>query len=330
VTESLDEPTRRVLRISFTRLLQHASDSARVRTTAAAEQPRSPLIAIRAVPEPNRPTLVLVHPVGGGVAAYFRLARLLADDQPVYAIENRSGLDRPTQPLESIEEMAASYLELLRAADLGSSLVLGGYSMGGLIAYEMARQLARSGQRRPDLVAIIDTPATLEAAAGEESMSTEDVLTMSAVVCGPLGIDLPLDPDALNDASPTGRVELLIDALRARKVLPAGIGGAVFRQLLIGIQANDRAQRRYRPGRYDGAVLLFRAREHTAVLAEAAGACYDQPAFGWEEFCGGSLEVVPIPGAHLQLLEDPGVRSLASFLQHALDRHTAAPGSTSR
>src|SRR6185437_4902830 len=110
------------------------------------------------------------------------------DDQPVYAIENRSGLDRPTQPLESIEEMATSYLDLLRAAELGPPLVLGGYSMGGLIAYEMARQLARSGEPRPDLVAIIDTPATLEGAAGEESMSTEDVLTMSAVVCGPLGI----------------------------------------------------------------------------------------------------------------------------------------------
>ena len=98
-------------------------------------QVRFALVPLQAGSPDHRP-LFCVHPVGGEVVAYRELARRLGSGQPVY------GLQSPDPPIQDLREMAAHYLEALREVQPEGLHRLAGWSMGGVVAYEMARQLA--------------------------------------------------------------------------------------------------------------------------------------------------------------------------------------------
>lgn len=101
--------------------------------------------------------LYLVHGGGGHVLVFTKLARRLPDTQPVYAFQAK-GLDGKTRPFTSVEEMAAHYVEALLTHQAEGPYQLGGYSMGGAVAFEMAQQLTARGHE-VTFVGIIDTPA---------------------------------------------------------------------------------------------------------------------------------------------------------------------------
>jgi thioesterase domain-containing protein len=104
---------------------------------------RSLVVRIR---EGNAPPLVLIHGGGGSVAAYGELARELKEERAILGVEAR-GFDDDAEPQTSIEEMAATYLAALPVPH-----ILAGWSLGGTIAFEMARQ-----SRAPRVV-LIDAP----------------------------------------------------------------------------------------------------------------------------------------------------------------------------
>ena len=88
------------------------------------------------------PPLFLVHGAGGGMFwGYVNLARHLK--QPVYGFKSR-GLDGLPE-LESIAEMASQYIADLRRVCPHGPYSLGGYCFGGVLAFEMARQLEAEG-----------------------------------------------------------------------------------------------------------------------------------------------------------------------------------------
>ncbi|MBP2329031.1 thioesterase domain-containing protein [Kibdelosporangium banguiense] len=97
----------------------------------------SPLVPLR--PEGARPPLFLVHAVGGSVAPYVGLAGLLGDDQPVYALED-PGLNGGAVQARGLPAIATAYLAAVRDVQPDGPLHLGGWSGGGAIALEMARQ----------------------------------------------------------------------------------------------------------------------------------------------------------------------------------------------
>lgn len=86
-----------------------------------------------------------VHPSGGGVAWYLPLARALPTAHPVHALQPL-GMDGREAPAETIEDMAAGYLADLRLVQPEGPYVVVGWSLGGTIAFEMARQLDRLGE----------------------------------------------------------------------------------------------------------------------------------------------------------------------------------------
>jgi thioesterase domain-containing protein len=92
---------------------------------------------------------------GGGF--YCReLSGYLGSDQPFYILEPYKFLDLPVPP--TFEAMAAAHIEAMRAVQPEGPYLLGGFCNGGLMAYEMARQLQAQGQR-VDLLALIDPAA---------------------------------------------------------------------------------------------------------------------------------------------------------------------------
>jgi len=104
------------------------------------------------------PPVVLIHPAGGHVYRFRELAKSLAEAGfrgPVLALR-APGLEAGEEPLGSIEEMAARYLEELRRLRPEGPWRLAGSSMGGMIAHEMACRLAGEDEE-PELVALLDT-----------------------------------------------------------------------------------------------------------------------------------------------------------------------------
>ncbi|RPH54525.1 non-ribosomal peptide synthetase, partial [bacterium] len=178
---------------------------------APAASPLVPLTPLRA--GSDRPPLFCVHGAGGGVLVFTDLARGLGEDQPLYALEAR-GLDR-------VEAMAGAYLEAIRTVQSEGPYHLLGYSMGGKIAFEMARRLERDGQEVA-LLTLIDIPAVPSPAA----LEAEDRLAVPPEIAGL--------PD--------------FDASTAERYL------AVYR-------ANREASRAYVPGPYEGRLLLLTAED---------------------------------------------------------------------
>jgi thioesterase domain-containing protein len=102
------------------------------------------LVALRR--EGQRTPLFLVHPVGGSGLAYLSLARHVERMRPIYALQSR-GLESDEPPRTTIEDMATAYLAEIRAVQPRGPYLLGGWSLGGTIAFEMAGQLHDRGEQ---------------------------------------------------------------------------------------------------------------------------------------------------------------------------------------
>src|SRR5882724_5854815 len=113
----------------------------------------SPLVAIQ--PAGSRPPFFCMHPHGGNVLIYRELSRHLGSDQPFYGLQSQ-GLDGGRAPLTRVEDMAALYVKQIRKVQSHGPYLLGGYCMGGTIAFEVAQQFQAEGERVA-LLALFDT-----------------------------------------------------------------------------------------------------------------------------------------------------------------------------
>ncbi|NEP53881.1 MAG: SDR family NAD(P)-dependent oxidoreductase, partial [Moorea sp. SIO3C2] len=119
-------------------------------------QARSSLLVELQAGSNNKQPLFLLHAVGGTVYIYRELASFLNSDIPVYGIQAQ-GLDEKTEVLTSVEEMATEYIKAMRTVQPNGPYFLGGTSLGGLLAFEIAQQLHAEGEKVA-LLAMIDTP----------------------------------------------------------------------------------------------------------------------------------------------------------------------------
>src|SRR5262249_29017892 len=124
-------------RLGVTLDLPSASAATAAPASVAATAPKngwSPLVLIRK--GGARRPFFCIHGAGGNLLNFRDFAQLLSPDQPVYGLEAR-GVDGQLPPVETIEEMAALYLEGIRTAQPRGPYVVGGYSGGGVIALEI-------------------------------------------------------------------------------------------------------------------------------------------------------------------------------------------------
>jgi amino acid adenylation domain-containing protein len=252
------------------------------------------------------PPLFLVHPVGGNVLCYRELARHLGGERPVYGLQSLGLLDgRP--PQESVEEMAASYLEAVRRVAPGGPFLLAGWSIGGAIAFEMAQQLRAAGEEVA-LLALLDTLAPGAWAGGEEKPDEAMLLFgLAGDLAGIAGSEHTLTRKRLSELGPeAGLAEVLEQAQRAG-TLPAGLGHEQAARLWHVYRANVRAVRAYRPRAYPGRLSLFPTSGNP--LLPSLG-----PALGWERLAVGGLKVQILAADHYSLLREPAVGRLAQRL----------------
>ncbi|GCB51303.1 non-ribosomal peptide synthetase/type I polyketide synthase [Streptomyces sp. NL15-2K] len=256
------------------------------------------LVVIRTGDPQARPPLLLVHPIGGDVFFYRELAACLPEDQAVYAI--RSPLLDGTADLDTIEDMAASYLERLEEFGLKPPYRLGGSSFGGLVAYEMARQLDARDAHRPQVV-LIDSPAPGNLPA---EMTDDDILDY-LMRYGLARLDLPRAELA---ALPTTEDRIRLIADRAHGTESEALLSADFLpRYLRAWQRHSRAMHAYTARPYAGDVLFF---SHQEEIPEFPA---DQAPY-WRRLVRGTFRDVPVPGNHLSMNGMPHVATIGAHL----------------
>ena len=132
---------------------QTVEQMAAVLTKAEKSAAWSSLVSIQ--PHGSQPPFFCIHGLGGEVLCFRDLALHLGSDQPFYGIQP-VGLDGKTSPYTTVEEMASHYIQEIRATGTRSPYFLGGYSFGGIVAFEMAKQLLQQQEEIGKLV-IFDT-----------------------------------------------------------------------------------------------------------------------------------------------------------------------------
>ncbi|MBZ4423133.1 thioesterase domain-containing protein, partial [Myxococcus sp. RHSTA-1-4] len=266
-----------------------------------APAPFSPLVPIQRAGR-CRP-LFLVHPVGGNVLAYAELARRLGPDQPVYALQSQ-GLDGRQPPLSTVEEMAALYLESIRTIQPQGPYRLGGWSMGSLVAFEMARQLQARGEA-VELLALIDpSPASMDRVRDDVDDPRQVVARFASdqtqLATG--GAWLP-DP-ALLEQGPGAVLQHLLEEGRKAGLLIPEVGLPQVRTLFDVFASNLRAMKHYAPSPFAGRIVMLRATESPA----------EAPDRGWGALAAQGLVLHDVPGNHYSVLRAPHVQLLAERL----------------
>jgi amino acid adenylation domain-containing protein len=290
------------LRLSLAQLLSEPT----VERLAAAlrhSQPavRSSLVAIQ--PAGSQVPLFWVHPAGGHVMCYLELSRCLGQDQPFYAFRAQ-GLEPGETCLPDAVSMAAEYCaELTRFQPRGPYL-LGGWSMGGLVAYEMARRLLAEG-REVGPVVLLDTyaPGSGEAA----TLSDEELLAAFAADLG-LGRETlaPVFDRVLHKSREGDGIGEILEAAKGAGIVPPDLALGDLRRLFEVFRANARAMEEYPVQPYPGRL--------TVIAAEEGRRPHDDPSLGWESLSAGGLKVCKTPGDHYSALREPQVKSLAERL----------------
>lgn len=108
-------------------------------------------------PTGNKPPIFIVNGLDMNVLLFNNIARNVDPDQPVYGFQSK-GLNGVDEPFDSLEDMAAEYIAALLEKGFGDTYALAGYSYGGIVAFEMARQLQAMG-KQVRMLAMFDTYA---------------------------------------------------------------------------------------------------------------------------------------------------------------------------
>ncbi|WP_235217099.1 non-ribosomal peptide synthase/polyketide synthase [Archangium violaceum] len=269
--------------------------------------PWSPLVPLSG--GGDKTPLFLVHPVGGNVFCYTELARQLGSERPIFGLQAQ-GLDGLSAPLSSVEEMAALYVESIRSVQPSGPYLLGGWSMGGVIAYEMASQLRQRGEQ-VELVTLIDSYVPQREALPELEPSEAAVLFLQDLL-GTFGAELLPDWEQLQALEPDAVLARVLEEGARSGALPPGMGLEQLRTLLRVFESNLRANQRYTARASDQRLLLLKAGEVTSQPEDG----------GWSAVAGGGLERHVLPGGHHALLRAPLVRQLAELLREALASST--------
>ncbi|HKB24495.1 MAG TPA: amino acid adenylation domain-containing protein, partial [Methylomirabilota bacterium] len=259
----------------------------------------TPLVAIQ--PKGARPPLFCVHPLGGSVLCYVGLARQLGADQPVYGLE-APNLEGDQEPPANITDMAARYVDAIRARQPHGPYHLAGWSFGGLVAFEMARQLVAEGDEVA-LLALLDTSAptaVARAAHGDER-------------------NLPAFREGLDRLDSEEQLGRFMTTVMGLDAVPEDLGLPEIGRARRLWSANLRATLSYEPEVFPHRITLFRA---------AHGRPKD-PTLGWADFMSAPVEVHEVPGDHYTMLAQPHVGVLAARLRDGL-RRAQGTGDSSR
>ncbi|HVA44763.1 MAG TPA: amino acid adenylation domain-containing protein [Pirellulales bacterium] len=282
-------------RVSLGQLLANSNVGALARLLASETRHEAPSTAVPLETGGQRPPLFLVHPAGGSVVCYRRLAQTLGHGQPCYGLESPA-LVGDERPLTTIEAMAERYLDDVLRIQPDGPYLLAGWSLGGLVAYQMAHRL-READRPVPLLVLIDAGVLLSFQLLRRFVSTDDV------------------PAFMWKHADRQRMHARLCRHEGRRLLPTASDEKLSRRIFDTFWANVEAAYHYSPPDDGGPLTLV-------VGADAQGKYH--PFREWRQRCQ-TICLHELPFEHLDLLEPPCVGQVAGIFRSAVDEAILQP-----
>lgn len=261
----------------------------------------------------NKMPLYIVHGAGLNVLPFDTLAKHMNIEQPVYGLQAK-GLNGIDDPLEKIEDMAAYYIEEILAQNPTGPYALAGFSFGGLIAFDMAKQLKTMG-KEVKVLAIFDTNVS--------QSRRYDPLIKRLFARSRFFANQVLYSFKLLKADPIRTIQYKSQSIKRIFVSlywkyrygddndKQGFYGYSHAVDMKNIQAVDR----YVLTPYNGVIDLFRAKKRLFFIN-------DFVYLGWKQYAMKGIRIHDIPGEHNYIFDHPNVEEFAVILQKCLDNAT--------
>lgn len=247
--------------------------------------------------------LVLVPPSGGGSMCYYALARALNPARTVLGLQS-AGLNPEGPPLDSIEAMAAEFASRLTAHGLAGPLMVGGWSMGGPVAYELAHRLRFRGVDVVLTVLIDAEPMQSE----PEELPEQDHELLSYLLV--LNHDFTMPADQIAGLGPQDALLRVLQRAQDEGYFSPYMTADSLRLLLRVLRSNENALACYKPGRYGGDAILLRTQDGPAAGSN------DADDLGWGAYVD-TLRARHVQGTHFSVVPEE-YQSLAQALSAEL------------
>jgi thioesterase domain-containing protein len=254
-----------------------------------------PLIPIK--PTGSRTPFYIVHGHGLNVMNLKGLADSLHEDQPLIGVQP-DWLDRSYPPLDDIKRVAKHYADEILEHNGSRPLIIGGYSSGGVIAYEIRNQLELMG-RKVDLLIVLDGTAEIACNHDDLKISKYKLKFLERLWM-------------MRHPIYTVQNRMTFLSERRRITKPSDLQG-YFIKLNSAVEIYDRAFANYKLQLTADVIHLFRVQVRRSFEID--------PAFlGWKNYTGNEIKVYNIPGDHDHMFKQPNVEELARMLQALLDQ----------
>ncbi|GAA2109262.1 amino acid adenylation domain-containing protein [Streptomyces synnematoformans] len=294
-------------RVPLAGLFQHTTPASLARWLQGDDRTTGPVVTLQ--PAGDAPPFFCVHPVEGGVGGFRLLANALGTERPFHALQ-APGVDGEREPCRDVRELASHHARHIRELRPDGPILLGGWSFGGVVATEVARQLGEAG-RAVGPVVLLDSRAPGRMARQMEGLV--DFLDRCEPHLPALSrlLDAPQSHAAGNGADTSGVPADLVEELLSTDP------DSVHRLLLLDTHAREvarahvHAMSRYRPEPVRTPLVLLRAADRSGDLTR-------DPALGWQDLARAPLTIHEVPGDHFSLLTEPHVTTLAARLRTVL------------
>jgi aspartate racemase len=267
-------------------------------------------------PSGNKTPLFGIHVLGKGCKTYRSLANHLGVEQPIYglnyglAVQNSDG---KLSPLLKVEELAAHYIQEMQTLQPEGPYFLAGYSFGGLIAFEMAQQLYKQGQKVALLV-LFDT--FHKTSVKRISWNKRAYDHLDNVLKN--GFDYLLQKIIGKIKWTSNQLNRKRQSREIKLYIVSRITVSAEEANTLEQHANKIASSNYVPQTYPGKVTLFKAKITSDRIAHEGW--YVDPSLGWEELVGSGLEVYEISADHHSMFREPHVQVLVDKLRVCIDK----------
>lgn len=295
--------------------LSHLFDGATIETQAeiidkksSAVQPPSPMVKIQ--PRGERTPFFAIHPIGGNVLCYYELANELGVERPFYGLQS---VFSPNRGYSTIEDMANKYIQEIQKVKEHGPYYIGGWSSGGVIAFEIGRRLMEAGEE-VSRVTLFDTAIPIK---GYHKIDDAEILADFARNVATLyKSDFSISADRFREVPAKKQYDLFMEIMRKEGLISEEHDQSFLLSFLDLYKNNMIAENNYRPSMYKGKVLLLRAEEtHKELLKHPK---VSEAAFGWQEYVSTPIEIKSVAGNHWTMMYKPHVPSLAQILADSL------------
>jgi len=287
----------------------------------------SPLVQIQ--PGDSRAPIFFVHAEGGNVVGYRDLAKHMGKDQPFYGLQSR-GLSGEPIVERSFEELSQEYIKEIRTIQPHGPYLLGGWCLGGSIAYGMAQQLQGDGEQ-VDLLVMIQSrhphywkypPKTTRLHKLSYRIIDRIHYEVSNLEAPGLKTKMAYLLQRVSRVRERVqiRMEKIIKTLIAKDA--QGISFSPAYTLEAVAKMNRDAFWKYKPGPYRGHVVIFRATHQPKGIIP-------DPTLGWGDLLEGEVEHYDVPAFHRTVLLEPQVKGMAQQLRECIDQAIERRGKSS-